>query len=69
MRRTPSGLSAEREYEIAVEGTAQRTVGQWRNCVNHRAEVAAVIRREVPGLVEALEELDDLVMPKGISLP
>jgi hypothetical protein len=44
-------------------------VGQWRNCVNRGPEVAAVIRRELPGLVEALEELDDLVMPKGVSLP
>jgi hypothetical protein len=67
MRRTPNGLSAERDREIAVQGTTQRAVGQWRNCKNLRPEVAAVIRRELPGLVEALEELHDLVMPKGVS--
>jgi hypothetical protein len=67
MRRTPSGLSPERAAVIAIEGTAQRAVGQWRNAVNLSPEIAAVVRRELPGLVEALEDLDELVMPRGVS--
>ena len=60
---------SDRLAEVAYHGTAERAVGQWRNCVNHRPEMAEVIRRELPGLVEALEGLDELVMPSGVSPP
>jgi hypothetical protein len=67
MRRTPNGLSAERDREIAVEDAPQRACGQWWNVARLQPEVAATMRAAAPRIVEALDELADLVMPKGVS--
>jgi hypothetical protein len=66
MRRTPNRLSAERG-QIAVEGPAQRAVGQWWTIARLQPELAAIVRADAPRLIEALNELAELVMPKGVS--
>ena len=64
-RREP--MDPERRAGQQVENIAQRAVGMWRNVVNHDPELAAQIRERAPLLAEALGELDELVMPKGVS--
>jgi hypothetical protein len=61
-------LDAERRARQKVEGVGWRAVGAWRNIVNHDPELAAAVTERAPGLVEALGELADLVMPKGVTL-
>lgn len=55
--------------QLGPEGRGRRRpcVGAWRNVVNGEPELAALVRARAPRLAEALAELDDLVMPKGVS--
>ena len=57
----------ERRARQEIQNVAQRAVGMWRNVVNHDPELAALVRERAPRLPEALGELDELVMPKGVS--
>jgi hypothetical protein len=60
-------LTAERRARQAVESIAQRAVGMWWNAKRFEPELAADVKAKAPRLVEALEELAELVMPKGVS--